>query len=106
MNAFVTPDGIIVVRAYSIASLGRDRSVKQMVTTIAPISTASFDGQTLATADTANLNVYTSALVLQGTVPLRVPVSIPSSLQRRVRLREKTSVAPMFTTFDVRAAGC
>ena len=40
VNAFVTPDGIIVVRANSIALLGRDRSVKQMVTTLAPISTA------------------------------------------------------------------
>jgi len=71
VNAFVVPDGIIVVRTNSIALIGRDRSVKKMVTAPAPISTASFDGETLATADTAYVNVYTSTLVAQGTVPLR-----------------------------------
>jgi hypothetical protein len=102
VNAFVTPDGIIVVRANSIALLGRDRSVKQMVTTLAPISTASFDGQTLATADTANLNVYTAALVPQGTVPLRDACFDSFIAPGGVFVCQNNRPAALtFTTFDV-----
>ena len=103
VNAFVTPDGIIVVRANSIALLGRDRSVKQMVTTLAPISTAAFDGQTLATADTANLNVYTTALVPQGTVPLRDACFDSFIAPGGVFVCQNNRPAALtFTTFDVR----